>query len=68
MNILQRIRDYRHERYIKRVTAGCVRAINRGDRIMIRVYWGLMVSAILARSDDAVARRDRRINQRIGRA
>jgi hypothetical protein len=64
MSILQRIRDWRHERYIKRLGASCQKAIDAGDRLMTRVYWRLMCDAIRSRSPQQIERMERRMGLR----
>jgi hypothetical protein len=61
VSILQRIRDWRHERRIKRLGASCQKAIDAGDRIRTRMYWRLMVDAVKARSAGQVARMNARL-------
>jgi hypothetical protein len=63
MNIPQRIREWLHERYIRRLQNLCLAALRRPDRVMARVYWGLFVGAINARSASQVCRMERRIRE-----
>lgn len=56
----QRVRDWRHERYIKRLSARCCDAMRAGDRVMARVYWQLMLRAVGARSPSSLARTESR--------
>lgn len=61
MSVLQRFRDWRHERYIQRLTQQCRAAQVSGDRVMARMYWRLLLAAINARSPERVARMERRM-------
>jgi hypothetical protein len=64
VSILQRIRDWRHERYIKRLGASCQKAIDAGDRIRTRMYWRLMCDAIRSRSPRQIERMNARLGVR----
>ena len=59
-----RIRDWRHERYIRRLKRGVLVASRKSDRVLARIYWQAMVSAINARSPAQVARMERRMGLR----
>ena len=58
--ILQRLREWRHERYIQRLSRQCRAAIRQQDRAKASLYWVLMVAAIKRRSPASVARMERR--------
>lgn len=62
--ILQRLRDWRHERYIKRVSRKSAAALQRNDRVKCSLYWALMVAAINRRSPGQVARMEKSRNIR----
>jgi hypothetical protein len=55
----QRVVDWRHEHYIKRLSARCRAAHAAGERVLARLYWRLMVDAINARSPGQVRRMER---------
>ena len=57
--ILQRLRDWRHERYIQRLSRQCRAAVRQQDRAKASLYWTLMVAAINRRSPSSVARMER---------
>ena len=59
--ILQRLRDWRHERYIQRLSRRCRDAVRLNDRAKASLYWALMVAAIKRRSPAKVARMERRM-------
>lgn len=61
MSLLQVIRDWKHERYIRRVAARLLHAMVTGDRLMQMVHWGLMRRAIARRSPSQVGRMERRM-------
>ena len=54
--MLQRIHDWRHERYIARLRSKVTASVKAGDRVKSKLYWRLMVDAINARSPTQVAR------------
>ncbi|GAA0260427.1 hypothetical protein [Rhodanobacter caeni] len=56
-----RLRDWRHERYIRRLKCSVQAALRKPDRIMAHLYWQAMVSAINARSPAQVARMEQRM-------
>lgn len=64
MSILQRIRDWRHARLIRRLADRCCAARTAGDRIRTRLYWYLMIDAVKARSAGQVARMELRAGLR----
>jgi hypothetical protein len=61
MSLLQRVRDWRRERYIRRLRVGLGTAMCKRDRILARLYWGLMIDAVNNRSAAQVARMERRM-------
>lgn len=61
MSIVQRFRDWKHERRIKQFRKLCVESHAARDRLRERVYWRLMVDAINARSPHQIARMERRM-------
>lgn len=61
MILLQRFRDWRHERYIAHLGVRCKLAYALGDRIKARVYWWLLTGAIQRRSAAQVVRMERRM-------
>jgi hypothetical protein len=65
--MLQRLHDWRHERYINRLAAKCSVASAAGDRIRTRVYWRLMVDAVKARSPQQIERMEARMDFNVRR-
>ncbi|MDE1918972.1 MAG: hypothetical protein KGO96_14010 [Elusimicrobia bacterium] len=59
--MIQRIKDWRLERRIKRLSRKSIAYMQSGDRAMCKVYWGLMVDAINRRSPAQVRRMERRM-------
>ncbi len=59
--MIQRIKDWRLERRIKRLSRMSIAYMQAGDRAMFKVYWGLMVDAINRRSPAQVRRMERRM-------
>jgi len=57
--VIQRFKDWRHERYIDRLARRCERARTSGDRLKAKLYWDLMVVAIRGRSVAQVRRMER---------
>lgn len=58
--MIQRIRDWRNERRIKRLSRLTVAHMRLGDRARVRLYWGLMCDAISDRSQAQVLRMERK--------
>lgn len=61
MNILQRLRDWRLEREIRRLARGCREAYAAGDKAKAYLFDRQRMDAILARSPAQVARMERRM-------
>lgn len=59
MSIQQRIRDWRHERHIKRLTQLCIQALALGERELARRINDDRTVAIRARSPGQIARMER---------
>lgn len=57
--IKQRIRDWLHECYIRRLGEKCRLALAAHDRPKTRLYWHLMLAAIKRRSLGQVERLER---------
>lgn len=56
MSMFQRIHDWRHERYIRRLTNSCKTAYAASDKPMACLYWGMLVTAIALRSTAQIMR------------
>jgi len=59
--MIQRFIDWRHERYIRRMRDRTHAAIASSDRAMVKMYWGLLKSAVLSRSPAQIRRMDERL-------
>lgn len=59
--MIQRIKDWRLERRIKRLSRKSIAHMQAGDRAMCRMYWLLMIDAINKRSPAQVRRMERRM-------
>lgn len=59
MNLMQRFRDWRHERHISRLSLQCRAAMSAGHKDMARLLWNAQAAAIKARSPAQVARMER---------
>lgn len=59
--MIQRIKDWRLERRIKRLSRKSIGHLNAGNRAMSTLYWRLMVEAIRSRLPAQVRRMERRM-------
>lgn len=64
MNLVQRIRDWQHERRIRRLSRRCYEAYSSGDKAMAYLFDELRMTAICKRSPAQIRRMERRLGMR----
>lgn len=68
MNLLQRYRDWRHERRIRRLSAEVLRLAVAGEKTSARIVDAERMALIRSRSAGQVARMERQLMERIRNA
>lgn len=61
MSLVQRFRDWRHERRIKRHVDACKSCMAAGDSAKARIHWDAFLAAQAQRSADQIRRMERRM-------
>lgn len=62
--MIQRIKDWRLERRIHRLSRQCAEAMKAGDKVAARAFWQAQGDAIRSRSPAQVKRMERRMGLR----